>query len=116
MPRPDRQSALPAGLIVAGLALCAGSAGCAEMATANAGLAAANLVVATAYAISDVAHEATQFREPTPAEKVERAREILGRMARGQTTMERLSDGDKVLLAEMATIVRNKKAERRGEN
>lgn len=90
--------------------------GCAEMAAADAGLAAANLAIGGVYALGDAIHQATAPQEPTAAQKVQRSRELLDRMAKGQTKLENLTDSDRKLLASMALVVNEKKRQRRGED
>ncbi|MBL8990679.1 MAG: hypothetical protein JNJ48_03760 [Phycisphaerae bacterium] len=103
-------------LAVAALAGAGSAGGCAEMAAADAGLAAANLAIGGVYALGDAIHQVTTPQEPTAAQKVQRSRELLGRMAKGQTKLENLTESDRKLLASMAVVVNEKKRERRGED
>lgn len=104
MTRRRRTAAI---LGVSALALAA--PGCAEMAAASAGIAAANLAIGATLAAADAVGRATAVSPPTPEEKTARAKEVLGRLAAGQTTLEQLSDSDKRLMAEMAAVVNAKK-------
>lgn len=47
---------------------------------------------------------------------MQRSRELLDRMAKGQTKLENLTDSDRKLLASMAVVVNEKKRQRRGED